>query len=84
MQMLGNRPHPGPKGVYIYGSVGTGKTMLLDLFYQHVDEGKKLRTHFNSFMLDVHASKFVHGKRCDFHTIMLDICGIVAQYSSFV
>ncbi|XP_041976664.1 putative ATPase N2B [Aricia agestis] len=44
-----------PKGLYIYGSVGGGKTMLMDLFYETVPIKEKLRVHFNSFMLNVHA-----------------------------
>ncbi|OWA52238.1 Lactation elevated protein 1 [Hypsibius exemplaris] len=43
-----------PKGLYVYGTVGTGKTMLMDLFYDCVDVKRKRRVHFNSFMLDVH------------------------------
>lgn len=35
---------------------GTGKTMLMDMFYSHVDNGRKKRVHFNSFMLDIHKS----------------------------
>lgn len=44
------------KGVYLHGAVGTGKTMLMDMFYNHcsVDKNKKKRVHFNDFMLDVH------------------------------
>ncbi|XP_076804764.1 AFG1-like ATPase [Clavelina lepadiformis] len=42
------------KGLYIYGNVGTGKTMLMDLFYFCVDVDCKHRIHFNSFMLDIH------------------------------
>ncbi|XP_038210853.1 putative ATPase N2B isoform X1 [Zerene cesonia] len=44
-----------PKGLYIYGSVGGGKTMLMDLFYETVPIKEKLRVHFNSFMLNIHS-----------------------------
>lgn len=49
-----------PKGLYIYGSVGEGKTMLMDLFFDCCTNiPKKSRVHFNSFMVDVH--KQIHG-----------------------
>ncbi|XP_059062156.1 putative ATPase N2B [Achroia grisella] len=44
-----------PKGLYIFGSVGGGKTMLMDLFYESLPIKEKLRVHFNSFMLNIHA-----------------------------
>uniref|UniRef100_A0A673XGM6 AFG1 like ATPase b n=1 Tax=Salmo trutta TaxID=8032 RepID=A0A673XGM6_SALTR len=40
---------------------GTGKTMLMDMFYSHVDNGRKKRVHFNSFMLDIH--KRIHRRK---------------------
>ncbi len=40
-------------GVYIYGSVGSGKTFILNLFSQFSKVGKKI--HFNNLMNDVHA-----------------------------
>ena len=43
-----------PKGLYLYGSVGVGKTMIMDLFYESIPLEKKRRTHFSKFMLDVH------------------------------
>lgn len=43
-----------PKGLYIYGSVGGGKTMLMDMFYDCCTINRKRRVHFNSFMTDVH------------------------------
>ncbi|XP_047020216.1 putative ATPase N2B [Helicoverpa zea] len=53
------KPQPqkiiAPKGLYIFGSVGGGKTMLMDLFYETVPIKEKLRVHFNSFMLNIHA-----------------------------
>ncbi|KAI4905384.1 hypothetical protein NFI96_016367 [Prochilodus magdalenae] len=45
---------PPPHGCYIHGGVGTGKTMLMDLFYFHVKNSRKKRLHFNRFMLDIH------------------------------
>lgn len=46
-----------PKGLYLWGSVGCGKTFLMDLFYQNcsVPDRHKTRVHFHRFMLDVHA-----------------------------
>jgi len=41
------------KGLYIYGQVGRGKTMLMDLFYHTLSREDKLRVHFNKFMQDV-------------------------------
>lgn len=49
------RPIVPPRGLYIWGGVGRGKTMLMDQFYRHAPVGKKRRAHFHSFMLDVHA-----------------------------
>ena len=40
-----------PKGLYMYGGVGTGKTLLLDIFYDTIPTTKKKRVHFDAFML---------------------------------
>lgn len=42
------------KGIYLYGSVGTGKSMLMDQFYESCRAPLKRRVHFDAFMLDVH------------------------------
>ena len=50
------------KGFYLYGDVGVGKTMILDFFFDQLDH-KKLRLHFNEFMLSFH--NFVHERKGD-------------------
>lgn len=48
------KPQQRAKGLYIHGSVGRGKTMLMDMFYELVPAKRKRRMHFNDFMADVH------------------------------
>ncbi|OAY77010.1 Lactation elevated protein 1 [Ananas comosus] len=44
------------RGLYLYGGVGTGKTMLMDLFYEQLPSNwRKKRIHFHDFMLNVHS-----------------------------
>ncbi|MEP9355660.1 cell division protein ZapE [Xanthobacter sp. KR7-65] len=47
-----------PKGLYVYGKVGRGKTMLMDLFYDALPARGKKRAHFHEFMGDVHERIF--------------------------
>ena len=49
-------------GFYLYGDVGVGKSMILDFFFDQLDY-KKLRLHFNEFMLSFH--NFVHERKGD-------------------
>ncbi|MGQ3280888.1 MAG: cell division protein ZapE, partial [Shinella sp.] len=43
-----------PKGLYIHGGVGRGKTMLMDMFFEQARVKRKRRAHFHEFMADVH------------------------------
>jgi len=52
---LFRKPDLASKGLYIWGDVGRGKTMLMDFFFEDVAIAKKRRAHFNRFMMDVHA-----------------------------
>jgi cell division protein ZapE len=52
---------PAPRGLYLWGDVGRGKTLLMDFFFAAVTIVKKRRAHFNGFMVDVHAR--IHAER---------------------
>lgn len=60
-----------PRGLYLYGDVGSGKTMLMDLFYDTLPArvSSKTRIHFHNFMQDIHkrlhVMKMQHGNDLD-------------------
>jgi len=53
-RLFADKDEPPPRGLYIHGEVGRGKTMLMDLFFQHSSVTHKRRAHFHEFMAEVH------------------------------
>src|ERR1700748_3390862 len=56
---------PAARGVYLYGGVGRGKTLLMDLFFQELAGIRAERTHFYHFMRAVHAELRAAKQRTD-------------------
>ena len=77
-RLLGDA-RPPPRGVYLWGAVGRGKSMLMDLFVQHVGVARKRRAHFHEFMLDVHDRVHRHRQRSGDDPIPVVAAAIAAE-----
>ncbi|RKE69430.1 cell division protein ZapE [Pseudorhodoplanes sinuspersici] len=86
--LFGNRNKQAPvKGLYIYGKVGRGKTMLMDLFFDASRVANKRRVHFHEFMSEVHErihdfrQKAKNGEIADEDAITLTAAAIAEEAS---
>jgi len=84
------RKTPSPKGLYIWGDVGRGKTLLMDMFFEQVDIANKRRVHFHEFMDELHQnitlvrqnySKNPRNNNSDFDPIALVVKPIIKSTS---
>lgn len=57
---LFGRSVEAPKGLYVWGTVGRGKTMLMDRFFASAPDLPKRRVHFHRFMQEIHSARAAH------------------------
>jgi cell division protein ZapE len=84
-RLFADKDEPPPRGLYIHGEVGRGKTMLMDLFFQHSSVAHKRRAHFHEFMAEVHEriygfrQNIARGEMADGDVIALTAASIFDQ-----
>lgn len=72
-----------PRGVYMHGPVGRGKSMLMDMFYDSIPFGiKKRRVHFHQFMIEVH--DYIHSRRTDDGAMREDMDSALPSLASVI
>jgi cell division protein ZapE len=71
-------PAPTPKGLYLWGPVGRGKSMLMDLFFATAPVDRKRRVHFHAFMLEVH-DRMEGERRARSRQPILRVAGALAE-----
>ena len=59
-RLFADKDEPPPCGLYVHGEVGRGKTMLMDMFFQHSPVEHKRRAHFHEFMAEVHERIYLY------------------------
>ena len=84
-RLFADKDEAPPRGLYVHGEVGRGKTMLMDMFFQQSPVEHKRRAHFHEFMAEVHERIFAlrqsiaRGEIADGDVIALTAAGIFDQ-----
>lgn len=76
---LGRRSEEPPLGIYMYGPVGRGKSMLTDMFFDTAPVERKRRVHFHSFMLEVQKRLTALRQRGKQEDPLMQVAGEIAQ-----
>src|SRR5262249_3020542 len=79
-RLFADKDEPPPRGLYVHGEVGRGKTMLMDLFFQQSQVAHKRRAHFHEFMAEVHECIYAYRQNIARGELGdADVIGLTAQ-----
>ncbi|MGH7092855.1 MAG: cell division protein ZapE [Stellaceae bacterium] len=76
-------PALAPRGLYLWGPVGRGKSMVMDLFFASAPVARKRRVHFHAFMLEVH-NRMEAERRMHAHAPILNVAAEIAAEATLL